>query len=305
MSGSSPGFCEAGPPPPSVVLPSIELRAPAWRLRCADESEPVIEPLQAPNSKTKQANALRDAGQSIIVVLVVSARLQRHRYREHAQSVHRAGRRQVRARLDCYRGVLVLTRRVQPTLKTKPGSGPSDAALVVAARAGEKWAQEALFRRHTHMVNGLAYRLLGRDDAVDDLVQDSFLAAFRGLDRLAEPQAFGGWLASIVVRTAHKLLRHRRMLTRLGLRKAGAIDLDQVISASSSPSASAELRQLYGCLETLEARSRIALILHRVEGMSIPEIATHMGLSASTVKRRLRLAEQRVAEHVAAREHAQ
>ena len=191
---------------------------------------------------------------------------------------------------------------MQPTTKSKSESGPSDAALVVAARAGEKWAQEALFRRHVRMVNGLAFRLLGRDQEVDDLVQDSVLAAFRGLDRLAEPQAFSGWLASIVVRTAHKMLRRRRMLTRLGLRKASSIDLDQVVSAASSPSARAELHQLYRCLDTLDPGARIALVLQRVEGMSIPEIASHMELSASTVKRRLKLAEARLAEHAAARE---
>jgi RNA polymerase sigma-70 factor (ECF subfamily) len=190
---------------------------------------------------------------------------------------------------------------VQPTPKAKPEVGPSDAALVVAARAGEKWAQEALFRRHARMVNGLAFRLLGRDEDVDDLVQDSFLAALRGLDRLAEPQAFAGWLGSIVVRSAHKLLRRRRLLGRLGLRKPAAIELDQVVSASSSPGASAELRQLYGCLDGLPSEARIALVLHRVDGMSIPEVATHMKLSASTVKRRLRVAAERVAAHAAAR----
>src|SRR5436190_20397911 len=100
--------------------------------------------------------------------------------------------------------------------QTQSEAGPSDAALVVAARAGEKWAQEALFRRHARMVNGLAYRLLGRDQELDDLVQESFLAALRSLDRLAQPQAFAAWLGSIVVRSSHKLLRRRRMLTRLG-----------------------------------------------------------------------------------------
>src|SRR4051812_39179732 len=85
--------------------------------------------------------------------------------------------------------------------------GPTDATLVLAARSGEAWAQEALFRRYSRMVNGLAYRILGRDADVDDLVQDSFLEALRGLERLDNPQAFASWLGSIVVRTAGKRLR--------------------------------------------------------------------------------------------------
>jgi RNA polymerase sigma-70 factor (ECF subfamily) len=168
---------------------------------------------------------------------------------------------------------------------------------VVAARAGEKWAQEALFRRHARMVNGLAFRLLGRDEDLDDLVQESFLSALRGLDRLAQPQAFSAWLGSIVVRSAHKLLRRRRMLGRLGLRKPAPIDLDHVVSPSAPPSVAAELRSVYGCLDRLDPETRIALVLHRVDGLSIPDVAAQMKLSISTVKRRLRSAERHLLQH--------
>ena len=170
-------------------------------------------------------------------------------------------------------------------------AGPSDAALVVAARAGEKWAQEALFRRHSRMVNGLAFRLIGRDEDIDDLVQDSFLSALRGLDRLANPQAFSSWLGSIVVRTAHKLLRRRRLMTRVGLRRNTPLDLEQILSPGAPASATAELRRVYGCLDALEPEARIALVLHRVDGLSIPDVAEQMALSVSTVKRRLAVAQ--------------
>jgi RNA polymerase sigma-70 factor (ECF subfamily) len=161
----------------------------------------------------------------------------------------------------------------------------------VAARAGEKWAQEALFRRHARMVNGLAYRLVGRDEDVDDLVQDSFLSALRGLDRLANPQAFASWLGSIVVRTAHKLLRRRRLMTRVGLRRNTPLDVEQLLAPGIAPGAMAELKQVYGCLDRLEPEARIALVLHRVDGLSIPDVAEQMALSVSTVKRRLAVAQ--------------
>jgi RNA polymerase sigma-70 factor (ECF subfamily) len=199
--------------------------------------------------------------------------------------------------------VVVLNPQVQPTRgHSKPEAGPSDAALVVAARAGEKWAQEALFRRHARMVNGLAFRLLGRDDDLDDLVQESFLSALRSLDRLAQPQAFSAWLGSIVVRSAHKLLRRRRMLTRLGLRKPAPVELDQVVSPSAPPSVAAELRRVYLCLDQMDAQARIALVLHRVDGLSIPDVAAQMELSVSTVKRRLKVAERELARHAGASE---
>jgi RNA polymerase sigma-70 factor (ECF subfamily) len=172
--------------------------------------------------------------------------------------------------------------------------GPSDAALVASARLGEKWAQEALFRRHARLLNGLAYRLLGRDDEVDDLVQEAFLAALRGLDRLENPQAFSAWLCSIMVRTAHKTLRRRSMLVRLGLRRGAPIDPDEVVSRTAPPEVRAELSAVYGALDRMQPEVRLALVLHRVEGLSVPEVAERMELSISTVKRRLAAAERRL-----------
>jgi RNA polymerase sigma-70 factor (ECF subfamily) len=184
---------------------------------------------------------------------------------------------------------------VKPSV-SEAGAGPSDAALVVAARAGERWAQEALFRRHARMVNGLAFRLMGRNEDMDDLVQDSFLAAFRGLDGLVNPQAFSSWLGSIVVRTAHKLLRRQRLMNRLGLRRNTPLDLEALIASGAPPGIAAELAQVYRCLERLAPHARIALVLHRVDGLSLPDVAAQMKISLSTVKRRIKDAEKHLAE---------
>ncbi len=184
--------------------------------------------------------------------------------------------------------------QVVRALKSLPGGspGPTDAALVGAARAGESWAQEALFRRYSRMVNGLAYRVLGRDSEVDDLVQDSFLEALKNLHRLENPQAFASWLGSIVVRTASKRLRRRALLNRLGLRRNTPIDPDVVLSNDAPPDVRAQLSRIYSCLDAMHHEMRLSLILHRVEGMSLPETADTMGVSLSTVKRRLAAAEQ-------------
>lgn len=181
---------------------------------------------------------------------------------------------------------------------TKSGAGPSDAALVLAARAGEEWAREALFRRYARLALGLAYRLLPRDADLDDLVQDSFFTAFQRLDRLSNPQAFQAWLSSIVVRTAGKRLRRRRLQMRLGLLRSEPIDVEQVVSRSAPPDVGAELRAVYGLLDQLSVEERIALVLRRVERLEIPEIAEQMKLSTSTVKRRLNAAEARLGRAV-------
>jgi RNA polymerase sigma-70 factor (ECF subfamily) len=143
----------------------------------------------------------------------------------------------------------------------------------------------------------MAFRLLGRDDDVDDLVQDSFVEALRSLDRLQAPQAFASWLASIVVRTSSKVIRKRRLLTRLGLRRSdAALDLDSVVAPSAPPDVATELRALYSRIEALPANERIALVLRRVEGLGIDEIAALIGASPATVKRRIAEGEQRLAK---------
>ncbi len=180
-----------------------------------------------------------------------------------------------------------------PTLS---GAGPSDAALVVAARAGEDWASEALFHRYVRTVNRLAFRLLGRDTDVDDLVQESFAQAFTGLARLDEPGAFGSWLSAIVARTAYKMIRRRQLLRRLGLLgREEPIDPETVISRTAPPDVAAELRAVYQALHRLPAALRVPLVLHRVEGMELQEVAAIVGASLATVKRRIAQAEETLA----------
>lgn len=145
------------------------------------------------------------------------------------------------------------------------------------------------------MVNGLAYRILGRPDEVDDLVQDSFVQALSSLDRLQKPSAFSSWMGSIVVRTAHKRLRRRGLRTRLGLERDKPIDVDVLVSRTAPPDVAAELRAVYGILGRLPAEERVALVLRRVEGMKLTEVAETMDLSLATVKRRLAKAEEALA----------
>lgn len=183
----------------------------------------------------------------------------------------------------------------EPRPTTRSGAGPTDAALVVAARAGELWAQEALYQRYARMVLALSQRILaGRDDA-DDLAQDAFVYAFTRLDTLQNPQAFHAWLRSIVVRTASKRLRRQRLLTRLGLRRSEPIEPDSMISSEAPVDVAVELRHVYSLVEKLPSEEHVALVLRRVEGMELLEIADEMKLSLATVKRRLASAEARLA----------
>ncbi len=138
------------------------------------------------------------------------------------------------------------------------------------------------------------YRLMGRDADVEDLVQDSFTEAVRGLRRLEDPQSFAKWLGSIVVRTASKLIRRRRLMARLGLhRPKDPIDVETIASRAASPELAAELHAIYEKLELLPTEERIAFTLRRIERMPLTDggDGDMKALSHATVKRRVAAAE--------------
>jgi RNA polymerase sigma-70 factor (ECF subfamily) len=170
---------------------------------------------------------------------------------------------------------------------TRSGAGPSDAVLVMESRAGAGWAQEALFRRHAPMVNRLAFRLLGSDADLNDLVQESFAQALSSLHRLRNDEVFPAWISTIVVRTAHKILRHRRLLTRLGLRRSEPVDWEAITAKGTPADVAAEIKVLYRLVDQMPEKLRIPLILRHVEEATLDEIAGLTGVSLATVKRRL------------------
>lgn len=174
------------------------------------------------------------------------------------------------------------------------GAGPSDAALVVAARAGERWAQEALFLRYQRMVTGLVFRVHPSHNDVDDLVQDTFVAAFESLGSLKNPQAFASWIGSMAIRLTHKRLRRLRIAARLGLGVREEIVWEEVLGQGCPADVAAELREVYAVLDKLPTNERVALVLRRVEGMALEEIVEATGASLATVKRRIAAAEEKV-----------
>jgi RNA polymerase sigma-70 factor (ECF subfamily) len=113
---------------------------------------------------------------------------------------------------------------------------------------------------------------------------------------LKDPRAFAAWLGSIVVQTAHKVLRRRRLARRLGLYRPEPIDVDALVARDAPPDAMVELRALYRLLHDLPVRVRLPLVLRRVEGHSLDEVAELMGCSLATVKRAIAEGERRLEE---------
>jgi RNA polymerase sigma-70 factor, ECF subfamily len=146
-----------------------------------------------------------------------------------------------------------------------------------------------LFRDHAGFVAALGTKLLGREAEVDDLVQDVFIRAMRGLKNLRDPGAVRGWLAAIAVRQASGRLARRRLLRVLGLDTAH--DYEWIADESLDEQDRAALVDVYRALDNLPPRLRIPWVLRFAQGEQLDTIASLCGCSRATVKRRLEAAQ--------------
>lgn len=145
-----------------------------------------------------------------------------------------------------------------------------DAALIAACIAGDQAAQRTLFRREFARVNATVYRIVGSPRDADDLVQETFIAVFRGLARFRGDSKLSTWIDRIAVRVVFHHLRGRKHNVPLDLigdveGSGGRID-DQTHAREG-------LRRLYGVLAELSPDTRMAFSLFAIDGRSIAEVA--------------------------------
>jgi RNA polymerase sigma-70 factor, ECF subfamily len=171
-----------------------------------------------------------------------------------------------------------------------------DADLVERARNGDRWAEDALFRRHGRAIAGLVARLLGSTQDVDDVVHDTFVSALEQLAKLREPAAFRSWLRQIAVMHVRMALRKKRLRRALGLLPSSDdAALEELASNAIGPEMRAELAVVDGVLRRMATDQRIAWMLRYVEGYQLEEAAKLCDCSLATYKRRLAAAQSAMA----------
>ncbi|MET0475670.1 MAG: RNA polymerase sigma factor [Mycobacterium sp.] len=153
-----------------------------------------------------------------------------------------------------------------------------DRLLAAAASAGDRPSFEELIRRHGPALHRYARRMTRDDDAVQDIVQETFVAAWRQIENFRREASVRTWLFAICAR---KVIDSHRV------KRAMPID-DRLIepveaSRSSDPftvASNAEfLVALEAALAELPVRQRSVWILREVEELTFPEIATILNLS--------------------------
>ena len=161
------------------------------------------------------------------------------------------------------------------------------AAVLARARHGDGDAFRALVELHARAAFSLAYRLTGDERDAEDVVQESFIRAYRQLGRFESRSNFGPWLHRIVVHCAMDALRARH--TRREDRLEPADDMpDTLPSDGPSPeqlARSAEIRRrVDASMALLTPQERVAFCLRHYEGRSIDDIGRTLGVQKSAAK---------------------
>jgi RNA polymerase sigma-70 factor (ECF subfamily) len=172
--------------------------------------------------------------------------------------------------------------------------GPADEIeLIQRCRADERAAHDELYHRFRRQVAGNLYRVLGDRQDLEDLAQEVFVIAFRGLSRFRGDARLSTWLYRICVNVALGRIRTRKRRPAA----IGVADLDAAAADPSlaerpeTPDRTLERRQdqqrVYRALEQLAPKKRMVLYLHEIEGLDLKEIAYLVESNPVTVRTRL------------------
>ncbi len=187
-----------------------------------------------------------------------------------------------------------------------------DRDLVARAQAGDTRAFEELVRRHQRWVFTLAFRMVGDGAEAEDLAQEVFLKAYRGLGGFRGAARFSTWLHSIAshhclnaLETRSRQPLYRRERERPG--EAGEVDPPTRLERlpNGTPRADAVLEQqdrarlVQAALTRLSPDHRLIVVLRDIQGMSYEAIAESLGIELGTVRSRLHRARMELKELLA------
>ncbi len=170
---------------------------------------------------------------------------------------------------------------------------------------------DTLYKDHVELMYRFAYRLCGEPEAAKDLVQETFLNAYQGIDRFRGDAQISTWLYTIASRACLRMRRRRKGAPERELSLEEFIPTSdgefhlQIPIDGHSPEAALQNKQLREALDTainqLPKKYKMVLVLRDMEGLSAKEVGAIMGLNERAVKSRLHRARLFVRRELSAR----
>ena len=167
----------------------------------------------------------------------------------------------------------------------------SDSVAVAQARAGDSGAFRILVERHSRNLFRLAYRMTGHQQDAEDVVQETFLRAYRQLAKFDDRATFGTWLYRIAANCSLDLIRVRKRRSE-HLEPAPEEGAPDPVQSLPDPAPTPDRlamsgeveRKVAGVLNSLSEMERTAFVLRHYEGMCIDDIGRTLGVQPNAAK---------------------
>ena len=167
----------------------------------------------------------------------------------------------------------------------------SDTAAVAQARAGDTGAFRVLVERHSRQLFRLAYRMTAHQQDAEDVVQETFLRAYRQLGKFDCRASFSTWIYRIAANCSLDLMRARKRRSEQaapGDKDSSRDPLQSLPDRAPAPDRLALSREVEravaGALDGLSDMERTAFVLRHYEGRSIDEISQTLGVAPNAAK---------------------
>jgi RNA polymerase sigma-70 factor (ECF subfamily) len=166
----------------------------------------------------------------------------------------------------------------------------NDIVLVTRTRTGDADAFRVLVERHGRPLFRLAYRMTGNQQDAEDIVQESFLRAYKQLARFDQRASFGTWLYRIAVNCSVDLVRARKRRNELAAPAEAEVDDPTLALPSHDPAPdriamSGEVRdRVAEAMTELSTAERTAFVLRHFEGMCIEDVSRVLGCQPGAAK---------------------
>lgn len=176
----------------------------------------------------------------------------------------------------------------------------TDRQLVLATRAGDLRAFDALFYRYRDGIFRVGIAITKDPSHAEEIVVDTFARAYRAIERLEPDDSLRPWLYRVAVNLSYNR-QPRKGIVFSTLEDALA---DVMTPEEGSPPALAERAEqravVLECIDQLGAKHKVVVVLHYLNGLNLAEIAEIVGSPVGTVKSRLHYALRKLRAHLSA-----
>ena len=178
----------------------------------------------------------------------------------------------------------------------------NDAELIQRVLSGDNEAFTTLVRKHQKSVHALAWRRLGDFHFAEEIAQDAFLRAYKGLSTLKNPNQFPGWLYVITDRLCNEWLKKNKSFIEpiedIPVQEIQQTSYERYMSEGHANEAKAARQKLVQkLLAKLPESERTVVTLYYLGEMTTREISKFLGVSVNTITSRLQRGRKRLKQH--------